>query len=116
MESSDMIFSRDNKNNIKCGGYKVDNIFKKLNIPPIQGSVFPQKGGGLQNLAVPMGLFFLQQGLSSDLTCDMKDGKEVVDDLYTKLFNLAQGKKERKSKHSRKRKHKSKRQTRKNMA
>ena len=27
----DLIFYRDEKNNIFSGGYKIDNIFKKLN-------------------------------------------------------------------------------------
>ena len=113
MDKNDMIFRRDSKNNITCGGYKLDNVFKKLNIPPIQGSVFPQKGGGAaQTLAVPMGLFIIQQGFPS---LDYKSGKQdnITDDLYSKLMNLTSNKSNKKFNYSRKRRKKSKRQTRK---
>jgi len=118
MNSNEMIFRRDNNNNITSGGYKVQNIFKQLGLPSIHGSVFAQKGGGqkgggIENLAVPMGLFFLQQGLPKEIKCDSKGGGEVADDLYSKLLILAQDRKERKFKYSRKRKKKSKRKTRK---
>ena len=120
MNSDEMIFRRDNNNNITSGGYKVNNIFKQLGLPSIHGSVFTQKGGGqkggsIENLAVPMGLFFLQQGLPTEIKCDSKGHGEVADDLFSKLLNLAQDKKERKFKYSRKRKKKSKRKTRKNI-
>jgi len=106
MNSNEMIFRRDNNNNITSGGYKVQNIFKQLGLPSIHGSVFAQKGGGqkgggIENLAVPMGLFFLQQGLPKEIKCDSKGGGEVADDLYSKLLILAQDRKERKFKYSR---------------
>ena len=109
MNSNEMIFRRDNNNNITSGGYKVQNIFKQLGLPSIHGSVFAQKGGGqkgggIENLAVPMGLFFLQQSFPTEIKCDNKAGREVVDDLYTKLLNLAQDPKERKFKYSTKKK------------
>ena len=95
---------------LQGGGYKINSIFKKLDIPAIHGSVFSQKGGGknqkggsLQNLAVPMGLFFLQQGLPTEISCNTKKGKEIAEDLYSKLLTLAQDKKERKFNYSRKR-------------
>jgi len=110
MNSEDMIFQRDKNNNITSGGYKINSIFKKLDIPAIHGSVFSQKGGGknqkggnLQNLAVPMGLFFLQQGLPTEICSNTKKGKEIAEDLYSKLLTLAQDKKERKFNYSRKR-------------
>ena len=53
-------------NNIMSGGYKIDSLFLKNNIPPIQNSnINLQKGGDItslfSNLAVPAGLLLLQQ-------------------------------------------------------
>jgi len=104
----EMIFQRNKKNQIMCGGYKINNLFKNQNVPPIHGSVFPQKGGG-NNLAIPMGLFFLQQGLPSIMKGTSK--QEVPDDLYSKLLALAEYKK--KIKLSRKKKKRRKKKTRK---
>ena len=47
--SKDFIFYRDEKNNVFSGGYKLDNIFKKLDIPPMTEKV----GGG--QFIVPAG-------------------------------------------------------------
>ena len=82
--STDFIFHRDKKNNVISGGYKKDNIFKKLDIPPIT-----QHGGG--NLVIPAGLFFLQQNYPDEEinieTINNKD--EISDSLYDKLLDLS---------------------------
>ena len=86
----DFVFHRDKKNNIYAGGYKIDNIFKRLNIAPIQGNI--QKGGGnplpIPNMVVPAGLFYLQQTIPKIDMNDIEE-KEISESLYNKLYDLS---------------------------
>ena len=49
---TDFVFYRDEKNNIYSGGYRINNLFKNLDIPPIY-----QKGGA-NSFVLPLGLFY----------------------------------------------------------
>ena len=90
----DFIFYRDEKNNIFSGGYKLDNIFKKLDIPP-----HGQKKTGGSNLIVPAGLFLLQQNIQSEEETIPKkniSNKIIGDDFIKQVinaFNTRKGKK-----------------------
>ena len=44
---TDFVFYRDEKNNVFSGGYRINNMFKNLDIPVVQ-----QKGGS--SLVIPM--------------------------------------------------------------
>jgi hypothetical protein len=87
---NDFIFYRDEKNNIYSGGYKIDNIFKKLNVAPIQGDI--QKGGAMlpvPNLIVPAGLFYLQQTIpKKNINMNNIENGEISESLYDKLVDL----------------------------
>ena len=110
---TDMIFSRDKQNNITSGGYKIDNIFKKMDLPPIHGSILNQKGGG-KHFAVPMGLFFLQQGLSN-IQHPVRKKTNISDDLFSKLLKYSQNQMGKRFNYTRKKRKTSKRRTRRRM-
>ena len=59
MNNEDFVFYRDEKNNVFSGGYKINNIFKKLDLPIMQ-----QKGGS--SLVIPMGLFYTKSDIPED--------------------------------------------------
>jgi hypothetical protein len=105
----DFIFYRDEKNNIFSGGYKLDNIFKKLDIPPMT-----EKTGG-SNLIVPAGLFLLQQNIQSEEETIPKkniSNKIIGVDLLNKLLMLST--QEKAKKNTRKRRTHTNKLTRKN--
>ena len=107
--SKDFIFYRDEKNNVFSGGYKLDNIFKKLDIPPMTEKV----GGG--QFIVPAGLFLLQQNIQTEEDTIPKkniSNKIIGDDLLNKLLMLST--KEKEKKNTRKRRRSAKKLTRKN--
>ena len=53
---TDFVFYRDEKNNVFSGGYRINNMFKDLDIPVVQ-----QKGGS--SLVIPMGLFYAKNDI-----------------------------------------------------
>jgi|TARA_B110000196_G_C20689286_1_gene450070 hypothetical protein len=104
----DLIFYRDEKNNIFSGGYKIDNIFKKLNIPPLT-----EKRGDAEFI-VPAGLFLLQQNYNTEedtIPIKNSSNKIISEDLVDKLLSMST--KVSKS-NTRKKRKKSKKLTRKN--
>jgi len=111
MNKEDFIFYRDEKNNVYSGGYKLDNIFKKLDIPPLT-----EKMGGGQFI-VPAGLFFLQQNIQTEeeqIPFKNISNKIIGDDLFSKLLSLStKDNKPKKRKNTRKRKIKANKLTRK---
>ena len=86
-------------NNIMSGGYKIDSLFLKNNIPPIQNSnINLQKGGDItslfSNLAVPAGLLLLQQKAPKKNIQTLYEERKVVDSsLYDKLLDHVHKKK-----------------------
>ena len=97
--ATDFVFYKNGKG-VFSGGYKINNIFKKMGVSPII-----QTGG---NLVVPAGLFFLQQNLSSKESSETKTA--LSDDIHNQLLQLSI-KKSKKSK-TRSRRSKSKKKTR----
>lgn len=98
LDSSDLTYYREN-NQIKAGGFKVDDIIK------YEGSIpfaVPQSGGkGNEKLGVPSGIFYLSQYADREFV-PYNTHKCISDDLYENLLDLVKDKK-KSSKRSKKR-------------
>ena len=98
LDSSDLTYYREN-NEIKAGGFKVDDIIK------YEGSVpyaVPQSGGkGDDKLGVPSGIFYLSQYAEREFVPFITH-KCISEDLYENLLDLVKDKK-KSSKRSKKR-------------
>ena len=115
MDANNLVFIEDG-NKVTCGGYEIDNELMKNKIPAIVGV---QKGGGsLDTLAVPAGLFLLQQHVkpsTKPFILSYEEADEVSDNLYDRLLSLMttdQKRSKNKSKGTRRKRSKSKRSTR----
>lgn len=91
MDTNDFIYYRDEDNNICSGGYKINCALKSQDIPIMQTTNTPfkeqAKDDSQDNLAIPLGLFFLQQ---QSLPTSIYDKDEnISDELYNKLLKLA---------------------------
>lgn len=106
MDENDMIYSR-REDGIYAGGYRFNNEFINKETGPFTimqqgGSSEMLLGTALQNLAVPTGLLFLQQNISSNTNLE-KSLNIVKDDLYDTLVDLMSNEKQNK-RNTRKRK------------
>ena len=115
MNTDDFIFYKDEDNNICSGGYIINNILKKMDMPLIYGNKDPlQSGGGtstlLGELAIPAGLVLMQQHTSGDTFGMSKRSSSITENLYSQLLKLVNIKKSIKT---RKRRHSKKNKTRK---
>ena len=79
---TDFVFYRDEKNNVFSGGYRINNMFKDLDIPVVQ-----QKGGS--SLVIPMGLFYTKNDLPINEYEINQRGGEIDDGLFNKLLELS---------------------------
>lgn len=107
LSNDDMIFYKNEDDSLCSGGYTVDTLFKKLDMPAIYGNM-PMAGGGtpFTDLAVPAGLFVLQQ-LSMPCTNNTScEDKPMSQDLYNRLINMVQPKKISKTRKKRSKKQK----------
>ena len=116
MNTDDFIFYRDDNNNICSGGYVINNILKKMDLPLLYSNKDPlQSGGGgstiLSDLVIPAGLVLIQQQASKDTFAAQKRSSPITEDLYSQLLKLVNVKKSIKT-HKRRRTKKNK--TRKN--
>lgn len=90
---NDLIIKKDSNGKYSAGGFNINSCILQSDESPY---VTIQNGGnssktmldGLKNLAVPAGLLYLQQSLSTNYFVSNKD-EAVSDSLYNKLFNLA---------------------------
>ena len=81
---TEFVFYRDEKNNVFSGGYRINNLFKKLDIPPIY-----QKGGG-NSLVLPLGLFYTKNNQPINEQVEVtQEGGEISDGLFNKLVELS---------------------------
>ena len=78
---TDFIFYRDDKNNIYSGGYRINNLFKNLDVPPIY-----QKGGN--SMVLPLGLFYRKEN-EEIYENDESDGGEITNELFNTLVKLS---------------------------
>jgi hypothetical protein len=105
---NDLIFYKEN-DQIKSGGYSVQSAFLNNDISPMTTLNILSTGGGekistpFENLAVPAGLFFINQKVPKTYVSSdehWKNRETISDDIYDKLFNLIKmdDKKKRKTK------------------
>lgn len=89
MNEENFVFMKNGDGKITCGGYEIDSSLLQSNIPAITETM--RGGGGLDTLAVPAGLFLLQQHAKSNTKPFIisQDAPTVVgDSLYDKLLGL----------------------------
>ena len=89
MDENNLIFTEDG-DKVLCGGYEIDNPLINNNMPAI---VSVKRGGGGGTLAVPAGLFLLQQHVKTGtkpFIIDHEEVEEITDNLYDNLLSLMQ--------------------------
>ena len=117
LESADLVFNTNENGDVTAGGFLVNSCLLKSGLSPIATmNGEHQKGGGVSqifnNLAVPAGLLYMQQSLSSASPSGSGD-ETISDDLYDKLLNLAMDRPEpQRKKKSRRNRKKTKNNTR----
>ena len=120
MDTEDYIWYLDDENLLHSVGYRINNIFKNLDISPIKGSSHPLNCDTINDLAIPAGLVYMNamapQTTEKNTPSSLKlvaDETPISEDLITKLLSLVKVKDNRKQtrKH---RKKKSKNKTYKN--
>lgn len=108
----DFVFTQDSNKNIVGGGYKVDSFFLQNQIPlmtTINGENLndsEQTGGKhvsspFENLAVPAGLFFINQRVQKprvSIEEGYKPHETASDDVMDKLFAMVEMDKKKKRK------------------
>ena len=115
MNEENFVFMKNEDGKITCGGYEIDSSLLQNNIPAITETT--RGGGRLDTLAVPAGLFLLQQHAKSNTKPFIvsQDTPTVVgDSLYDKLLDLmaTDTKAKRRKSSTRRRRKKKKRSTR----
>ena len=119
MDADNFIYHKDG-GKVIAAGYSIDSKLLEGGIPAIANYKI-QKGGSIETLAVPAGLFLLQQSISSKtnaLDIIKKEPEVISEGLYDKLLKLMEPKQKKKQKQKRKTrgkgKKRSKRKTRRN--
>lgn len=97
---NDLVFSKNSDGDLQSGGYKVNSVFLKNQIPimtTLNSPISQQKGGGVahavgdifNDLAVPAGLLYIQQTYTPSNKYDtIHQDKVASEGLYDKLLNL----------------------------
>ena len=112
MDSENFIYHKQN-GQVMSAGYAINSKLLEGGIPALANYKI-QKGGSLESLAVPAGLFLLQQSITSKtnaLETIEKEPEVIGEGLYDKLFELMDPKtpaKKKKKKQKRKTRRKSK--------
>lgn len=83
----DLVFYKGKDGKHMAGGFEVQSLLPNVKTQH-GGSAHSVILSGLKNLAVPAGLFFLQQNTKKNYQTINKD-EVVSDNLYDKLVNLA---------------------------
>ena len=83
----DLVFYKGKDGKHMAGGFEVQSLSSNVKTQH-GGSAQSVIFAGLKNLAVPAGLFFLQQNTKKNYQVVNKD-EVVTDNLYDKLVNLA---------------------------
>lgn len=94
LTANDLVYARDNNNNITSAGFKIDSYLLQNGesaINVMNKNTGPQVGGGLpavssilNGLAVPAGLLYLQKNIS---TKNIDSKNEEVDPVQESLYN-----------------------------
>jgi hypothetical protein len=112
MDSENFIYHKQN-GQVMSAGYAINSKLLEGGIPALANYKI-QKGGSLESLAVPAGLFLLQQSITSKtnaLETIEKEPEVIGEGLYDKLLELMDPKtsaKKKKKKQKRKTRRKSK--------
>ena len=115
MDNDNFVYYKNPDGTIRAGGYEIKNKLLEGGRPAVKNFKI-QKGGGIESLAVPAGLFLLQQSIatkSNALEIMEKEPKVIGDELYTSLLSLMNTKKSSKRKTRRVGRKKRQRNTRK---
>ena len=116
MNDENFIYNRTADGKIMSAGYAINSKILQSGMPAIS-TVKSKKGGALTSLAVPAGLFLLQQSIKSKTNAldniKVSEPEVIGDDLYDKLLALINPKKKSKARKTRRVKNGSKRKTRK---
>ncbi len=120
MDADNFVYHKDG-GKVMAAGYSINSKLLEGGIPAIANYKI-QKGGSIETLAVPAGLFLLQQSISSKTNALDKIEKEpevIGEGLYDKLLELMEPRKRKKGKHGRRKTQRknrklSKRKTRRN--
>ncbi len=105
LNASDLVYARDNHNNITAAGFKIDSYLLQNSesaISVMNQNTGSQVGGGLpavssilNGLAVPAGLLYLQQNISTkNVVSNNEDVDPVQESLYNRLVSMASEKTE----------------------
>ena len=100
MDADNFIYHKDG-GKVIAAGYSIDSKLLEGGIPAIANYKI-QKGGSIETLAVPAGLFLLQQSISSKtnaLNTIEKEPEVIGEGLYDKLLELMEPKKKKRAKH-----------------
>lgn len=103
--------NEDGKSEIVGGGYKIKSFFlQEGESPLITFNQENQEGGkvssSFENLAVPAGLFYVNQRITNNVLKEYKQHDTISDDMIDKLFGLINANKKQQRK-TRKHIHKS---------
>ena len=104
MDNNSFIYQKGSNGEILAGGYKINSKLMEGGRAAIS-NVKMQKRGGLETLAVPAGLFLLQQSIASNtnaLNIIRKEPEVVGDKLYSKLLEMVHPKNQTKKRKTRK--------------
>lgn len=99
MDADNFVYHKDG-GKVMAAGYSIDSKLLEGGIPAIANYQI-QRGGGMETLAVPAGLFLLQQSISSKtnaLDTIEKEPEVIGEGLYDKLLELMEPKKKNKKK------------------
>ena len=103
MDAENFIYHKQG-GQVMSAGYSINNKLLEGGIPALV-QYKNQNGGGIESLAVPAGLFLLQQSISSKtnaLDIIKKEPEVISEGLYDKLLKLMEPKQKKKQKQKRK--------------
>ena len=91
MNQENFIYNTTKDGKIMSAGYAINSKILQGGMPAIS-TVKTQKGGSIQSLAVPAGLFLLQQSIKSKTNAldniKISEPEVIGDDLYDRLLSL----------------------------
>lgn len=104
----DFVFTKNSKNEVVGGGYKINSFFLQGGEPPMVTMNTSDQNGGkvsspFENLAVPAGLFYVntrvpKKAVDENYEEHYKNHETISDDMIDKLYSLVEVDKKRKRK------------------
>jgi hypothetical protein len=119
MNDENFIYNRTSDGKIMSAGYAINSKILQSGMPAISTVKSKKGGGSLTSLAVPAGLFLLQQSIKSKTNAldniKISEPEVIGDDLYDKLLALINPKKKSKGRTRKTKSQPKKRKTRKKL-